>query len=236
MMHFFLMNDSSQSEYNTTMINAINIQLQGGMPPKTINLLKEIMDKSKANLKTYIKEWDHKMELEPAIDDLPPAILPVFDDDSEGNDYYKDTPLFELFNMQFTGYSVLSEGFYDLEGRLAINVFEKSMKIFIRCAGLNQTHLNKEFIRYNWDVNNKYVEIFIQMQKEEPLKPWQYLNTSFRFGTGRYSAELPDEHRYIQPKKSELYSILSIQDGVLEISLKIKEDLTSVDSDKETNL
>jgi len=227
---FFLMNDTIQKEFNEITLNAIYIKLQGGMQLKSINLLQEIMDKSKTHLQTYINNWQHKMILEEAMGDLPPAIVPIFDKNEDGankiEDYYEGKPLFEFSKMQFTGYSILSEGYYDLEGRLALNVSEMKMKIFVKCAGLKENHLTNEFISYKWDMNGKSVEIQIKIPKEELEKSWEFINTSFRFGTGRYFAELPDEHRYIMPPKKDKFSILSVQDGVLQMLLPLKEDLT----------
>lgn len=82
--------------------------------PKEINLVQQVIDRANRLVEPMIKEWDHSLVLD-AQEGKPPIILPKANVIS--------TPVrghFTLNNMQFLGYTIMSEGFSDLFVRISI--------------------------------------------------------------------------------------------------------------------
>jgi len=219
------MNENVQKSYNAKVLNAIKQQTVDGNNPKDLDILKQISEKAKI-LKAYIKNWNHELTTEC---NGVPTIVPKFIPSKEmEKDPYESKSAYNLCNLEFTGWSILSEGIYALEGKVSFSTKENKFRVQVRCAGLDTQHLTKEHIKFVWDPNCRTIEIIIELLNEEVPSGWEQPNTSFRYGSGTYVAELPDDVRnlrYVKPRKSELYKLLKVNNGVLELELPLQDQL-----------
>lgn len=76
--------------------------------PKEINLVQQVIDRANRLVEPMIKEWDHHLALDAEAGKLP-VILPRANPTAKRVQGH-----FTLNNMQFLGYTIMSEGFSDL--------------------------------------------------------------------------------------------------------------------------
>ncbi len=81
--------------------------------PKEINLIQQVMDRANRLVERMIKDWDHSLVLDEE-DGKPPIILPKANNPGQAPKGH-----FTMHNMQFLGYTIVSEGFSDLFVRIS---------------------------------------------------------------------------------------------------------------------
>lgn len=102
------------------------------------------------------------------------------------------------------------------------------MRVRIRCAGVNAKHLAKHPIRCDWDINNRFVVVRVDIPSEEDVDGWEQLQNTVKSGTGIYVAELPEDQRqlrFVPPRREDIPSLFTATDGVIEFSLTLADNI-----------
>ncbi len=102
------------------------------------------------------------------------------------------------------------------------------MRVRIRCAGINQDYITKRPIKCDWDINNQYVVVKVDIPPEEDVDGWEQLQNTVKFGTGMFVAQLPDDQRllrFVPPRRDDIPKLFSAKDGVLEFKLQLADNI-----------
>jgi len=133
---------------------------------------------------------------------------------------------FVLQKLQFFENKILSETLHELEGKVVL--IEDKMKVYIHCAGLVQEKINTDTLTCKWDNNNQYVIINVILMAVELDEKSEEVLSTFKVGTGSFTAQLPDDERnlrFVKPSKKDFMNIFKVKDGILQFELALAESL-----------
>jgi len=223
-LHYFLMNNKCEEgkKYNDSIIDDIRAALRQGAATR-IDFIQKIMQSATTNLMQYIKDWDCdkcRVVLDRSAEDLPPCLIPEPIPGSDTDIFDQDQ--FVLHEIQFTGYSIISDGRFKMEGKMRVNQDEKKLIVMVKCAGIET--IDRNFIRIVPDNNGKTITVFVKFERAKDSAPDGYSEAinNYKYGLGDYTASLPDPMRYALPTSvEELYKCVKAENGVIIITLSL---------------
>jgi hypothetical protein len=234
--HFFLMNHDSDvgKAYNESIISELRNQLKGGAPPVKRDFIEYIRQRAAHNLTPYIKGWDVEQcdleltENEDGVPMLAPVLKPQPDGLPEGvertkildDDKYDYD--FELHPCEFTGHSVISDGYSLLQGELHIFKPKHELQAHVKCSGI--TVAMRRSIKIRLHPNGDAVEVTIKSPKPTKKQDYEVFGSTYRYGYGVYKVSLPEPLRFVRPECDPL-DLVTIENGVVILKLKLAHDI-----------